>query len=80
MALLAGVIAMHCAVRAALADIQLLGVPQPKPMHEFSPNFQGMFSPIGSRVDYVLGVSGNNCCHGNTFKIFGLKVCGCSTA
>ena len=25
------------------------------------------------------GVSGNNCCHGNTFKFFGLNVCGCST-
>ena len=40
-----------------------VGVPQPKPLHRFSPNFQDMFVPRGSRADYVLGVSGGNCCH-----------------
>ena len=52
----AGVIVVLCAVRAAVAlaaaaGIKLVGVPQPKPMHEFSPNFQGMFTPRGCRGD-----------------------------
>ena len=29
-----------------------MGVPQPKPMYGFSPNFQGMFIPRGSRTDF----------------------------
>ena len=68
------------ATAAAAAGIKLVGVPQPKPMNGFSPNFQDMFTPRGSRAESVLGVSDNNCSHGNTFKILGLKVCGCSTA
>ena len=48
-----------------------MGVPQPKPLHGFSPNFQGMLTPRGFRADYVLGLCSNNCCHDNTFKIFG---------
>ena len=33
-----------------------MGVPQTKPMHRFSPTFQGMFTPPrGSRGDLVLG-------------------------
>ena len=48
----AGVIVVPCAVwAAAAAGIKLVGVPQPKPLHGFSPNFQGMFIPRGSRVD-----------------------------
>ena len=35
--------------------IKLVGVPQSKPLHGFSPNFQGMFIPRGSRADYVFG-------------------------
>ena len=31
------------------------GVPQPKPMQGLSPNFQGIFTPRGSRADLVLG-------------------------
>ena len=31
------------------------GVPQPKPLHGFSPNIQGMFTPRESRADQVLG-------------------------
>ena len=31
--------------------IKLVGVPQPKPMHRFSPNFQDIFTPRGSRAD-----------------------------
>ena len=31
--------------------IKPVGVPQPKPLHGFSPNFQGMFTPRGSRAD-----------------------------
>ena len=98
-----------------MVGIKLVGVPQPKPMHRFSPYFQGMFTPRGSRADFrgylavamatllrffwslnlwvfhslnpcmdfhqifgvclpqqglelirFWGVSGNNCCHGNT--------------
>ena len=30
--------------------LMFVGVPQPKPMHGFSPNFQGMFTPRGSRA------------------------------
>ena len=46
----AGVIVFPCAVRA-MAGIKLVDVPQPKPLHGFSPNFQGMFNPRGSRAD-----------------------------
>ena len=31
--------------------LKLVGVPQPKPKHGFTPNFQGMFTPRGSRAD-----------------------------
>ena len=31
--------------------LKFVGVPQPKPLHGFSPNFQDMFAPSGSRVD-----------------------------
>ena len=43
---------------ATLLDFRVfkfVGVPQPKPLHGFSPNFQDMFTPRGSRADYVLG-------------------------
>ena len=45
-------------------------------MHRFLPNFQGIFTPsLGAQEDLELvrfwGVSGNDCCHGNTLKIFG---------
>ena len=49
-----------------------MGVSWPKPMYGFSPNFQDMLTQGGSRADYILGVSGNNCCHGNTLNIFGV--------
>ena len=48
---LSAVIVVPCAVRAAAAGIKLVGVPQTKPLHGFSPNFQGMFTPRGSRGD-----------------------------
>ena len=41
---------IHCAIQAE-AGIKFVGVPQPKPLHGFSPNFQGMFTPRGSRAD-----------------------------
>ena len=31
--------------------LKVVTVPQPKPLHGFSPNFQGMFIPRGSRAD-----------------------------
>ena len=45
------IIVVPCAVRAEAVVIKLVGVPQPKPLHGFSPNFQGMFIPRGSRAD-----------------------------
>ena len=50
-----------------------VGVPKPKPLHRFSLNFQDVFVPRGSRADYFLGVSGGNCCHGNTLNLGVLK-------
>ena len=34
--------------------LKFVGVPQPKPLYGFSPNFQDMFSPRGSTADLVL--------------------------
>ena len=34
--------------------LKFVGVPQPKPLHGFSPNFQDMFTPRGSTADLVL--------------------------
>ena len=31
--------------------LKFVGAPQPEPLHGFSPNFQGMFTPRGSRAD-----------------------------
>ena len=31
-----------------------MGLPLPKPMHEFLQNFQDMLTKTGSRADYVL--------------------------
>ena len=45
-----------------------VGVPHPKPMHGFSPNFQDMkMSRFGT-------VSDNTCCHGNALNTFSLKI------
>ena len=35
--------------------LKSMGVPQPQPVHGFSPNFQDMFTPRGSRADCFLG-------------------------
>ena len=42
-------IVIPCADQAA--GIKLVGGPQPKPLHRFSPNFQEMFTPTASRAD-----------------------------
>ena len=49
----AGVIVIPCAVRVALvvAVLKILGITQPKCIHRFSPNFQDIFIPRGSRAD-----------------------------
>ena len=48
----AGVIVLACAVRAATAaGINIVGVPQTKPMQRFPSNFQDMFTTKGSRAD-----------------------------
>ena len=52
----AWVIGIPCTVWAAagtMGDIKLVGAPQPKPMPK--PNFQDMFTPIGSRADLIFG-------------------------
>ena len=54
-----------CAIRSATAA-KFVDIPQPKPMHRFSPNFQDMLTETGPRADEVLGVSGNSCFHVNT--------------
>ena len=58
-------ISQGCGVRASLMLFfinphkgggggKVVGVPQPKPMHGFSPNFH-MFTPTGSRVGLGFG-------------------------
>ena len=45
-----------CAMRViTVAGVKFVGVPQPKPMHGFLPNFQDMLTPVGSRADQVFG-------------------------
>ena len=39
------------ASQCVLWVLKFVGVPQPKPLHGFSQNFQGMFTPRGSRAD-----------------------------
>ena len=55
--------------------LKFVGVSQPKPMHGFLPNFQDILTPRGSRGDYNLGVSGNNCCHDNALNILSGNTC-----
>ena len=58
-----------------------MGVPQTKPLHRFTPNFQGMFIPKGSRADLVfLGYPATTVAMATFKKFFGLKDCGCFTA
>ena len=51
--------------------LNFVGVPQPKPMHGFSPNFQDMFTQEDLELIMFWGIFGHNCCHGNSLKIFG---------
>ena len=51
-----GVVFILCAIHlVAVSSIKFVGVPQPKPMHGFSPNFQAMFNQRESRADSVYG-------------------------
>ena len=63
-------IVVSCAFRAAAAwmavGIMLVGVPQPKSMHGFSPNFKVMYHHKDLELIRFWRVSGNNCCHDNT--------------
>ena len=61
----------NCFHGNAFSDFWVLyfvGVPQTKPLHRFSPNFQEMFY---LELIRFWRVSSNNCFHGNTFQIFG---------
>ena len=66
-----------CTVRVAAAtSIKVVGVSQPKLIHGFSPNFQGMFTQEDLELNRFLvggggGESGTNYSYANTFKIFG---------
>ena len=42
---------------------------------DFHQIFRGCLPQGDLELIRFLGVSGNNCCHGNTFKIFSLKIC-----
>ena len=58
-----------------------MGVPQTKPLHRFTPNFQGMFIPKESRADLVFwGYPDTTVAMATLLKFFGLKDCGCFTA
>ena len=46
-----GVIVVACAVQAVAAGIDLVGVPQTKPMQQFPSNFHDMLTTKGSRAD-----------------------------
>ena len=51
-----GVIVITCAVRVVAvlaAGINLVGVPQTKPMQRFPPNFRNILTTYWSRVDLV---------------------------
>ena len=43
--------------------VKSVRVSQPKSMHGLSPNFQDMFTPRGSRADYVFGGTWQQLCH-----------------
>ena len=43
----AGVLVFPCAIQV-MADIKLVGVSQPEPMHGFSSNFQGISRASGA--------------------------------
>ena len=79
-----GVIVVTCAVQVSavvVAGIKLVGIPQPKPMYLFSPNFQGMFTSRGSRADLGFGrYQATAVAIATLLRFFGLKLCGCSTA
>ena len=54
------------------SGLKVVGVPQPKPLHGFSPNFQDMFTPRDLQLIRFWRVSGYHCFHGYTFKISGI--------
>ena len=70
----AGVIGVPCTVYAAAepAGIKLVGVPQPKPCIDFHQISRICLPQLNLERIRLSGgvVSGKNCCHGNTFKIF----------
>ena len=51
--------------------LQFVGVPQTKPLHGFHQIFRICLPQDDLELIRFWGVSGNNCCHGNTFNIFG---------
>ena len=77
-----GVMDVPCAVRAAVtaaAGIKLVGVPQPKPLHEFSPNFQGCLPQDDLELIRYWGYLVTTVAMGTRLRFLGLKLCGYST-
>ena len=63
---------MH--MRTVAVGIKLVGVPQPKRMHRFSPNFLVMFTPRGSNLDHLKLIRFGGYLSSNIIKsFFGFK-------
>ena len=62
-----------------VVDIKLVVVPQPKPLHRFTQNFQDILPLVDLEVIRFWGEYGKNCFVGNTLGFLSLKVCGCFT-
>ena len=72
----AGFIVVPCAIQVVATGINLAGASQPKPMHVFSPNFQGVYP---KRIYSWLGFGGylaTTVAMITLLRFFGLKVCG----
>ena len=64
----AGFIVVGCAVWAAAGGINLVRVPQTKPMQQFPPNFRDILTTKDLELIRFWAVFSNNCSLGNTFS------------
>ena len=65
---------------AVAAGIKLVGVPQTKSIHGFSPNFQSLFMQEDLELVRFWGHPVTTVALETLFTFLGLKVCWCSTA
>ena len=64
----------HIVLVAFLAEtMKCVGIPHAKLIGRFHLNFSDIFTTKGSKGDYILGVSGNDC----IFAVLGLKIYQC---